>query len=150
MNHIRDLKLATMGLRYSLLVALPPRYSSRSLWIDFCRLCCRLLLKCDGICHDFTQSMDCCSWKFEICQIMYWMLFRHFYCFILYVDHSSHTYERTLTLILPTWRIWWAPNTSKWHMGFKFGKITGMNESTFIHSNSINPYPANVENMMSS
>jgi len=26
----------------------------------------------------------------------------------------------------------------------------GMNESTFIHSNSINPYPANMENMVSS
>ena len=26
----------------------------------------------------------------------------------------------------------------------------GMNESTFIHRNSINPYPANVENMVSS
>jgi len=35
-------------------------------------------------------------------------------------------------------------------MGFKFGKIMGMNESTFNHSNSINPYPANVENMVSS
>jgi hypothetical protein len=35
-------------------------------------------------------------------------------------------------------------------MGFKFGKIMGMDESTFIHSNSINPYPANVENMVSS
>jgi len=33
-------------------------------------------------------------------------------------------------------------------MGFKFGKITGMNESTFIHSKSINPYSANVENMV--
>jgi len=43
-----------------------------------------------------------------------------------------------LTLLLPTWRIWWAPNASKWQMGFKFGKIIGMNESTFIHSNSIN------------
>jgi len=31
-------------------------------------------------------------------------------------------------------------------MGFKFGKITGMNESTFIHSKSINP--ANMENMV--
>jgi len=55
-----------------------------------------------------------------------------------------------LTIILPTWRIWWAPNASKWHMGFKFGKIMGMNESTFIYSNSINTYPANVENMVSS
>ena len=34
--------------------------------------------------------------------------------------------------------------------GIKFGKIMGMNESTFIHSNSINTYPANVENMVSS
>jgi len=33
----------------------------------------------------------------------------------------------TLTLILPTWRIWWDPNVSKWQMGFKFGKIMGMN-----------------------
>jgi len=31
-----------------------------------------------------------------------------------------------LTLILPTWRIWWAPNASKWHIWFKFGKIMGM------------------------
>jgi hypothetical protein len=35
-------------------------------------------------------------------------------------------------------------------MGFKFGKIMGMNESAFIHSNIINPYPAKVENMVSS
>jgi hypothetical protein len=35
-------------------------------------------------------------------------------------------------------------------MGFKFGKIMGMNEPAFIHSNSINPYPANVVNMVSS
>jgi len=35
-------------------------------------------------------------------------------------------------------------------MGFKFGKIMGMSESNFIHSNSINPYPANMENMVSS
>jgi hypothetical protein len=28
--------------------------------------------------------------------------------------------------------------TSKWHIGFKVGKIMGMNESTFIRSNSIN------------
>jgi len=34
-------------------------------------------------------------------------------------------------------------------MGFKFGNIMEMNESTFIHSNSINPYPANVKNMVS-
>jgi hypothetical protein len=27
-------------------------------------------------------------------------------------------------------------------MGFKFGKTMGMNESTFIHINSIIPYPA--------
>jgi hypothetical protein len=33
-------------------------------------------------------------------------------------------------------------------MGFKFGKIMGINESTFIHSNSINPYLAKVENMV--
>ena len=55
-----------------------------------------------------------------------------------------------LTLILSTWKIWWAPNASKWQMGFKFGKIMGMNKSTFIHRNSINLYPANVENMVSS
>jgi hypothetical protein len=73
-------------------------------------------------------------------------------------EYSSTRYPETkygahaviLTLTLPTWRIWRAPNASKWHMGFKFGKIMGMNESTFIHSNSINPYPANVENMVSS
>jgi hypothetical protein len=35
-------------------------------------------------------------------------------------------------------------------MEFKFGKIMGMNESTFAQSNSINPYPAKVENMVSS
>jgi hypothetical protein len=35
-------------------------------------------------------------------------------------------------------------------MGFKFGKIVGMNESTFTNSNNINPYPANVENTVSS
>jgi hypothetical protein len=35
-------------------------------------------------------------------------------------------------------------------MEFKFSKIMGMNKSTFIHSNSINPYPTNVENMVSS
>jgi hypothetical protein len=35
-------------------------------------------------------------------------------------------------------------------MGFKFGKIMGINESTFIHNNSINPDPANVESMVSS
>ena len=35
-------------------------------------------------------------------------------------------------------------------MGFKFGKIMGMNESASIHSNSINPYPANVDIMVSS
>jgi len=35
-------------------------------------------------------------------------------------------------------------------MGFKFGNIMGMNKSTFIHSNRINLYPANVENMVSS
>jgi hypothetical protein len=34
-------------------------------------------------------------------------------------------------------------------MGFKLGKIMGMNELTFTQSNSINPYPANVENMVS-
>jgi hypothetical protein len=34
-------------------------------------------------------------------------------------------------------------------MGFKFGKIMGMNESIFIHNNSINAYPANIENMVS-
>ena len=40
------------------------------------------------------------------------------------------------TLILPTWRIWWATNNaSKWQMGFN---------SVF------NPYPANAENMVSS
>jgi len=28
-------------------------------------------------------------------------------------------YSDVLTLILPTWRIWWAPNNaSKWQMGF--------------------------------
>jgi hypothetical protein len=58
--------------------------------------------------------------------------------------------EAFLTLILPTWRIWCAPNASKGQMGFKFGKIMGINESNFIHSNSIIPYPANVENMVSS
>ena len=28
------------------------------------------------------------------------------------------TTATALTLILPTWRIWWAPNASKWQMGF--------------------------------
>jgi hypothetical protein len=52
--------------------------------------------------------------------------------------HVTFTLNQTtcppvkLSLILPTWRIWWAPNARKWHMGFKFGKIMGMNESTFI------------------
>jgi len=48
------------------------------------------------------------------------------------------------------WRIWWAPKCQQMADGIKFGKIMGMNESTFIHSNSINTYPANVENMVSS
>ena len=40
--------------------------------------------------------------------------------------------ESLLTLILLMWRIWWAPNSaSRWQMGF-------------------NPYPGNVENMVSS
>ena len=39
---------------------------------------------------------------------------------------------QTLSLILLTWRIWWAANNaSRWQVGF-------------------NPYPANVENMVSS
>jgi hypothetical protein len=33
-----------------------------------------------------------------------------------------------LTLILPMWRIWWAPNSGKWRMGFKLGKLMGMNQ----------------------
>jgi len=34
--------------------------------------------------------------------------------------HTSLIYEWGLTLILLTWRIWWAPNNaSKWKMGFK-------------------------------
>jgi hypothetical protein len=42
----------------------------------------------------------------------------------------------TLTLILLTWRIGWAPNNaSKWQVGFKL---------------AFKPYPANVDNMVSS
>jgi len=41
-----------------------------------------------------------------------------------------------LSLILLTWRIWWAPNNaSRWQVGFNW---------------AFNPYPANVENMVSS
>ena len=33
--------------------------------------------------------------------------------------HGNGTYHRTLTLILLTWRIWWAhTNDNKWQMGF--------------------------------
>ena len=35
------------------------------------------------------------------------------------VTNMSCTRARSLTLILLTWRIWWAPNnTTKWHIGF--------------------------------
>jgi len=44
--------------------------------------------------------------------------------------------QEKLTLILLTWRIWWAPdNASKWQMGFNL---------------AFNPCPANVEKMASS
>jgi len=39
-----------------------------------------------------------------------------------------------VTLILLTWRIWWAKNASRWQMGFNL---------------ACNPYSANVENMVS-
>jgi len=41
----------------------------------------------------------------------------------LYVSVAENwTYFGVLTLILLTWRIWWAPNNaSKWQMGFSFG-----------------------------
>jgi len=43
---------------------------------------------------------------------------------------------RRLTLTLLMWRIWWVPNNvSRWQMGFNA---------------AFNPYPANVENMVSS
>jgi hypothetical protein len=61
-------------------------------------------------------------------------------------QHLSAATE--VTLILPTWRIWWAPNARKLQTGFKLAKIIRMTESNFIHSNSITPYPANVENMV--
>ena len=48
----------------------------------------------------------------------------------------SSSWQICFTLILLTWRIWWAPNNaSSWQMGFN---------SAFY------PYPANVENMVSS
>jgi len=35
------------------------------------------------------------------------------------LDHLSRVDKPILTLILLTWRIWWAPNNaSKWQMGF--------------------------------
>jgi len=45
---------------------------------------------------------------------------------------NEKPYDKYLTIFLLTWRICWAPNNvSRWQMGF-------------------NPYPANVENIVSS
>jgi len=36
----------------------------------------------------------------------------------IHIKHRKE-WKMTLTLVLPTWRIWWAPNNaSKWQMGF--------------------------------
>jgi len=54
-----------------------------------------------------------------------------------------------VTLILLTWRIGWAPNNaSKWQLGFS-SMFEGLNHSPPT-SAGINPYPANVENMVNS
>ena len=61
-----------------------------------------------------------------------------------------------LTLILLMWRIWWAPNNATtWQMGFKLKILDKCFEKysyTKFHENpsDFNPYPANVENMVSS
>jgi hypothetical protein len=51
-----------------------------------------------------------------------------------------------LTLILLTWRIWWAPNNaSRWHMGFNSAfkglKHAAVQHTTFLwHSNNTTGY----------
>ena len=76
----------------------------------------------------------------------------------------------TLTLILLTWRIWWAPNNaSRWQMGFSLA-FKGLNFTLTLtlltwkiwwapnnasnwqmgFNSAFKPYPANVENMVSS
>ena len=78
------------------------------------RICCvfTVTMATMRTCHNVT-------WQTYTAQLVKNSLF-------LYILWTS------LTHILLTWRIWWAPNNaSQWEMGF-------------------NPYPANVENMVSS
>ena len=52
----------------------------------------------------------------------------------LKIVRLSYKLNSLLTLILLTWRIWWAPNNaSKWHMGFN-SVFTGL---TYLYNNLI-------------
>ena len=100
---------------------------------SFLRLLPRLLVT--SICPFIFPSITCCRRQF-LCNIKkYATYFKCVKYFILFISLLS-SFSFILTLILLTWRIWWAPNNaSKWQMGF---------------SSEFNPYPANVENMVSS
>jgi len=57
---------------------------------------------------------------------------------IAYLHISFSSLLSILTLILPTWRIWWAPNNaSRWQMGFTLA-FKGLNKSYWKNTVCIN------------
>jgi len=51
-----------------------------------------------------------------------------------------------LTLILPTWRIWWAPNANKWQMGFN-SAFKGLNSASSQPSTQVSQTHVSVANL---
>jgi hypothetical protein len=68
-----------------------------------------LPLQCVTVCHHISTGLY---------QLFMWCDFFAVICFFI-ITHAKIMCIFHLTLILLTWRIWWAPNNaSKWQMGF--------------------------------
>jgi len=79
-----------------------------------------------------SVRLHCIILRLPVPPVFLWYIKNNILMFGIRVQYVSRI---VLTLIPLTWRIWWANNASRWQMGF---------------NSEFNPYPANVENMVSS
>ena len=104
----------------------------QSLWLAIEKLqeCALLLENVRQIKHIIQWNMtNCtekmCHWhrcKVQYCMVHGWQQWLHVF---VYINIWYH-----LTLILLTWRIWWAPNNAnKWQMGFNLAFKGLINQS---------------------
>ena len=108
-------------------------------WIIVCCEC--RVLSGRGLCDELITRPEesyrlCCV---VVCDLEtlrigapYILYICHIYMYVIYIYDISSLRVNDLTLILLTWRKWWAPNNaSKWQMGFNSG-FKGLTKTLFL------------------